>query len=278
MIKIDYSIKKIPGYILGFILFFAPFALFQNSILYLLGSDNYQATIHSLCLRIPIEHLISGKFFALSPIMIIGTSLLLVIAFIFGPLFCGFLCPAGAVTEYLSKLTPSKLKINWSKHLPIAPLRYGFLFGFLLAPFTGGLIACAYCNFYIFDLLLNYALWGYIVAFSSSMLLTMFLWFIVFGLFTQGGRGYCLFFCPVGATQNVVHYLGSKLPFTWKLNVDKDKCKKCNRCVQVCPMTALNIKEDIEYNRHICITCLQCVKACPFKSITYGKTVNEGER
>ncbi len=61
MSAVHYQYQRIFGYILGFIFFFAPFALFQRAILYLLG-QNYDPTIHSLCFRIPIEHILNGHF------------------------------------------------------------------------------------------------------------------------------------------------------------------------------------------------------------------------
>lgn len=86
------------------------------------------------------------------------------------------------------------MKISWSKYTDIVPLRYGMLAGFLIVPFFDGILACAYCNFYVFDLLVNYAARGYFISFTSSMLLTLLLWLVVLGIFTKGGRGFCNFY------------------------------------------------------------------------------------
>lgn len=266
-----YKYQRIVGYIIGFILFFAPVALFQRAILYVLG-QNYDPTIHNLCFRIPIEHILNGRFFSMGVVAVIGTFLLLSAAFFFGPRFCGKLCPAGAVPEYLSKIIPEKYKINWNDYVSIVPLRYGFLVGFLLSPLFGGYLACAYCNYYVFDLLFNFVFWGYAVAFSSSLLLTLILWLFVFGMFTQGGRGFCNFFCPVGALQNFVYYLGSKFSITWQLGIDQDKCMQCGICVKKCPMTCINWDGNIvNPNLHHCILCMECVIHCPYQAITYRK-------
>lgn len=207
-----YQLKRLAGYALGFILFYAPFALFQGIIGYLLTGKWQELSIHSLCLRIPIEHLLDGKIWNYNPISVISTIVLLVTAFFLGPVFCGRLCPAGAFTEYLSKLVPSKYQIEWSKHTEITPLRYGMLAGYCMVPFFGSILACAYCNFFIFDLLVRYYIWGYFISLSSSLILTALVWLIVLGIFTKGGRGFCNFFCPVGAVQNFVHYFSNKLP------------------------------------------------------------------
>ena len=280
MIKNQHLCKRIFGYLLGFMLFFGPFALFQRMMICFFDLPAYNATIHSLCFRIPVEHLLSGKFWSMQPIAFFGTSLLLIVALLFGPLFCGFLCPSGAVGEFLSKLVPTRFKVNWGRRLPVTQLRYGFLFGFLLAPFTGGLIACAYCNFYVFDLIFNYYLWGYTVSFYSNMLLTMILWIVVLGLFTQGGRGFCQFFCPVGAIQNFVYYCGSVLPISWRLQINEKSCVKCQKCIISCPMTAINLntKNQLSLNRHTCILCMECVNVCPNGSLCYKNIWNEADK
>ena len=60
-----FQIKRIIGYMLGFILFYAPGALFTKAIFYLFGRDINEISIHSSCFRIQIEHLLDGKFFAM---------------------------------------------------------------------------------------------------------------------------------------------------------------------------------------------------------------------
>lgn len=267
---------RLLGYAAGFLLFFGPVALFQRAIAFLLG---YQSVpiIHSLCFRIPIEHLLDGKFFVMGLTASVGTILLFAAAFFWGPLFCGHLCPAGAVPEYFSKAIPARFKINWSRAVPVTPLRYGFLLGFALAPFTGGYLACTYCNFYVFDLFANYALWGRIVAFTSSQLVTIILWLFVLGLFTQGGRGFCNFFCPVGALQNLIYSLGCKLPFSWRLRINPTRCNGCGRCADACPMTSLRLSaQGLERNIHNCILCFECVNHCPTGAIAY--TRRDGKR
>lgn len=101
-----YNLKRLTGYALGFILFYAPVALFQRCLFYLLYGSWQPQSIHGLCFRIPIEHILDGIIWRLTSISMLSTLLLLVAAFFLGPVFCGRLCPAGAFTEYLSKLVP----------------------------------------------------------------------------------------------------------------------------------------------------------------------------
>ena len=48
---------------------------------------------------------------------------------------------------------------------------------------------------------------------------------------------------------------------------DLEKCIQCNKCVEVCPVEAVNAS-TYETNMDACIKCMACVKICP----TYAKT------
>lgn len=267
-----FNLQRLAGYVLGFVLFYAPFTLFQRALSHFLTDGRSLQTIHSLCLRIPLEHILDGKMFRYASVSVVSTVILLVTAFVFGPVFCGKLCPAGALPELLSKFVPSKFQISWHKYTEIAPLRYGMLAGFCLVPFFDGILACAYCNFFLFDLLANYYTRGYFISLTSSLILTAFLWVVVFGLFTKGGHGFCNFLCPVGAAQSLVHFLGSKFNFTLRMQVDTSKCIGCGQCVQKCPMEAAGMQDKkAQICQHNCIVCGVCKHACPVQAITYGR-------
>ena len=264
--------RRIAGYLAGFMLFYAPFAFFQKVVYYVYTGKWSDWTVHNFCLRIQLEHILNRNILdaALIPTLFLG--LLLAAAFCFGPFFCGRLCPAGALTEYLSKLIPARWQIAWENYVEIAPLRYGMLAGFVLLPFMGATLACAYCNFYIFDLLTNFIVRGYLVSLSSSMLLTAFLMLVVFGLFTRGGRGYCNFLCPVGAVQNLIYSFSSRLSFIPKLRIDKKRCIGCGKCARSCSMRSMKVADKKAHcNVHHCILCGVCTEVCPVHAIQYGR-------
>lgn len=271
MNNIKHELIRLSGYIGGFILFYAPFALFQRILMSMLGL-NYEPTIHSLCLRIPIEHLVDGKIFTMYSVAAISTGLLLLTAFFFGPLFCGRLCPSGAFGEYLSRPVPPKYQLNWPKYLPVTYFRWGMLAGFVAVPFFDALLACSYCNFFVFDILANFLAYGYVVSFTSSLLLTAFLYLVVFSLFTVGGRGFCNLFCPVGAVQSVAHALGRRFPFVYRLQPKYTKCIKCQKCVRSCSMQALSMTaQGLHYNSDNCILCGKCSQICPQQVFAYKR-------
>ena len=49
---------------------------------------------------------------------------------------------------------------------------------------------------------------------------------------------------------------------------DAEKCIKCNKCVDVCPVEAVNAS-TYATDSDACIKCMACVKSCP----TEAKTV-----
>lgn len=259
-------------YIVGAALFFSPVALFQK-LMITFFHINGRMDIHGMCLRSSISNLVLGKLSMSLSISLIALIMLTIAAVFFGPLFCGSLCPVGALPEYLSKIIPDKFKIDWSRFINPTPVRYGFFAAFILSPFiVGSSICCAYCNFTFFQTLLNGGLWGNFGILGSTTIITALLWLILFGLFTKGGRGFCSFMCPIGAYQNLIYSLTSKLPFVFKLRIDHEKCVSCGVCVKKCPMGALYIgdKGQLKLQINSCILCRQCKAECPKQAISYG--------
>lgn len=266
--------RRLPGYLLGFVLFYAPFALWVTVLDRLFG-DTAAPDIHGTCLRIQLLDVFSGN--GLDVLTVWGASFVLLTgsAVVAGPLFCGRLCAAGAVSEYLSRLVPDRFKIDWAHWVDPTGLRYGFLVGYLAAPFVGGSIACAFCSYAFLERIATGALWNATGVLSSSAILTGVLWLGLFGVFAKGGRGYCAFMCPVGAWQSGLHALGARLPATWKIRFRSEACTRCAVCVDECPMRALRLPAGrtgpLTYNRHTCITCRQCVAVCKPGALSFSR-------
>ncbi|MCS4542027.1 MAG: 4Fe-4S binding protein [Euryarchaeota archaeon] len=300
--NIESKIKKLKRnwlryfmFIVGFLLLVSPFALVARTGLYLMGTTNNPAwqqastdipDIHSTCLRMTVDWIFNGDILervAVYPLrgMIL---VLLPIAFLFGPLFCGWLCPAGSFTESLSRLVPSKFKMNLSNASPTA-IRYGFLAAFVTlavgikfsdvikAKFSS--VCCSYCNFALTNRIIEGAFlldlrdlfFGH---WTSAALITLFLWLFVFGIFMQGGRGFCNFFCPAGALQSLLHFLGSKLRFTYKIRVDQSKCNDCWHCKNSCPVWAIQ-SGSIKIDRHLCNMCKECIIECNHGALSFSR-------
>lgn len=54
------------------------------------------------------------------------------------------------------------------------------------------------------------------------------------------------------------------------------KCKDCYKCVRICPVKAIHIKnEHVRYEAKECIACGQCLEACPQDAIVYVSDLNK---
>jgi polyferredoxin len=267
-----YFWQRIQWYVFGFMLFYGPFSLFSLGLGKILGKPA-DADIHDTCLRIPIQKVLSGEGIEFLSIWGISLVVLILASILFGPFFCGKLCPSGGFSELISRYVPKRVKIDWTKYINPVPVRYGFLAGFVVAPTITGNLNCAYCSFTFFEKLMKAGFWAEMAMLSSCAILTAVLWLGVFGVFTKGGRGYCNFMCPVGAVQSFFHFLGRKFKWTFKLKFAESKCNNCGTCVDECPMGALEKSTDVarvQYNIHHCITCTQCVNSCPQEALSYG--------
>lgn len=72
-------------------------------------------------------------------------------------------------------------------------------------------------------------------------------------------------------------YFGNKTKiYSDKLKIDTDKCVGCGKCVTLCPMKNIMIKDGICVSEDRCTMCYRCVNTCPKQAITLlGKEVVE---
>ncbi|MDD1718415.1 MAG: 4Fe-4S binding protein, partial [Methanoregulaceae archaeon] len=140
---------------LGFFLFVGPFAIAARTVNFLTG-NLATATAHTLCLRMPVDWLFGGRWYALlgsvAAVFILGV---IIIAFIAGPAFCGWLCPVGGISESLSKIVPlpERFRIRIRDPQVTVGLRYGFFAGFIAVSAVAGYklatisgVCCRYCT------------------------------------------------------------------------------------------------------------------------------------
>lgn len=57
-----------------------------------------------------------------------------------------------------------------------------------------------------------------------------------------------------------------------------DKCIECGKCIKVCPMNNIEMKDEKPVFSDKCIFCLSCINRCPVGAIEYhGKTEKNGQ-
>ena len=55
----------------------------------------------------------------------------------------------------------------------------------------------------------------------------------------------------------------------------KDLCTRCGFCVEICPVEAIQLKDEIISNDETCIKCCACVKQCPSQARIFNTPFTE---
>jgi Na+-translocating ferredoxin:NAD+ oxidoreductase RnfG subunit/ferredoxin len=159
---------------------------------------------------------------------------------LWGRVFCGFLCPFGALQDALEKVVPRRFRRELPTWLHRRALKgkYGIL-ALILIPAAAGSQVSIFQYFEPF---------GTVFFFSTSLLL----WSIAGAILLASAvvpRFYCRYACPLGAALA----LGSSLaPFRMPR---VEQCSVCRVCENACPTGAIE-KERIDFKE--CVRCNVC--------------------
>lgn len=165
----------------------------------------------------------------------------------FGRVFCGSVCPLGAMQDFVL-LRPLRIP-HWLENF-LRLFAYLYLCSAIFFAAKGTMfIICRYdpfVSFYRFSGSLPIIITGVCV-----LLISVFI-----------GRPYCRFLCPYGI---ILRHL-SRLS-RWKVNICDDKCIKCGLCERTCPYNAIlppkTSQNEYSVDPASCIACGRCYQACP---------------
>lgn len=168
-----------------------------------------------------------------------------VLSVIGNKLFCGWVCPIGAVQEIFHRLPlPAGLK----KRLPFKitnTIRVAAFIVFIAVVSTAGIITYDYFN--PFELLHWHFTVRLVIVFGITMAAAVFIF-----------RPFCYLWCPLGLFTWVLEHISLV-----KVRVDKDVCSECDICVDESPCPSVRAILDGRISRPDCHACGRCVEACP---------------
>tara|TARA_R110002051_G_scaffold95821_1_gene165833 strand:- start:7276 stop:9384 length:2109 start_codon:yes stop_codon:yes gene_type:complete len=188
--------------------------------------------------------------FLMDPVIFILWSFTFISLFIWGRgLFCGWLCPFGALQEMLAwlakKLHIRQWKIADPLHRRLQWIKYAVLIGLLATAFISLTLAERLAEIEPFKTSITLFFvrnWPFVL--YALVLLGL-------GLFVH--KFYCRYLCPLGAG---LAMLGKYHLFSWLKRIDA--CgKPCQHCKNHCEIGAINRDGSIDYNE--CIQCLECI-------------------
>jgi NosR/NirI family nitrous oxide reductase transcriptional regulator len=191
------------------------------------------------------------QVFLLDPVIFILWVFVFISLFIVGRgLYCGWLCPFGALQEFAGLLAKKfrikQIKIKPQQHKWGQTLKYFILLGLLVSAFFSLNIAEKLAEVEPFktSITLHFVrTWPFVVYAVLLLLLSM-----------KIHKVYCRYLCPLGAGLAIV----GRFPL-FKLLRRRDECgTPCQLCkTKKCDIDAINKDGSIDYGE--CIQCLECV-------------------
>jgi len=185
---------------------------------------------------------------------------LMVIAFflaiLFGPVFCGWICPLGTAQEWVSRFgrkyfrrrfnhfVPAKLDniLRYTRYLVLAWVLY-------MTAASATLIFAAYDPYFA---LFNF--WSSEAALGGLLILGVTL---VLSFFVE--RPWCKYACPYGAVLGLTNLFR-----IFSIRRSESTCKADGACSILCPMN-IPVDQKTIVRDHQCISCLECTSEaiCP---------------
>ena len=192
-----------------------------------------------------VSHITSGIWTGVGvylrdlPLLLLVT-FTLVTTLIWGRVFCGFLCPFGALQDVIDHIVPK----SWKRPLPqrihrrATWIKYGILAVILVPAILGS----------------DVSLYQYFEPFGTVFFLSPSfpLWLIAGGFLAASvviPRFYCRYACPLGAALGILSLVSfRRIPRV-------EHCSLCSVCEQKCPTGAIR-KEVVDV--HECVRCNVC--------------------
>ncbi len=169
------------------------------------------------------------------------------IIYLFGNLFCGWICHKGAVQEFL-------FRQRWQVRVPpqidrwLQKLKYVLLILILLWPLIYR--QKLFLKIDPFKAMFNLGGSTFLLLFAALVLLSSLFFF----------RPFCRYVCPFGAAAGIINHFGF---FRLKMKPGQN-CTGCNACLSHCPAAAIRPQRGGEatVDAANCIACGECCQAC----------------
>lgn len=185
---------------------------------------------------------------ALIGLYLLEISVLLSLIFLFGNLYCGWVCHKGGIQEFL-------FKPRWAIRVPLwldNILRHGRIALLIFIIFYPLLAHQKFFNkIDPFKALFNLrGSLGLLIFLGITLIASVFIY-----------RPFCRYFCPFGVLASWVNAAGL---FRIKAG---ESCVACRLCVKTCPTGALSISRkgasvETDFKPELCFSCLECRKSC----------------
>ncbi len=219
----------------------------------------FPITIYYLSPVLPFMGLANGIINA--SLLIFGA--LFLISLVFGRVFCGWICPGGAVGEVCSLIyDKNKKPAYWVKWVIWFIWVFLYLYLLISLNFNIGKIE------FFYEIPQGISILNPQAIFIYYFFITIILVFS----FVIAKRGFCHYICwmaPFMIIGNKIRFI-TKIP-SLKINANKEECISCGICNKNCPML-LGVQKMVlseKMNNTECILCGSCIDNCPKEAIKF---------
>jgi ferredoxin len=192
-----------------------------------------------------VSHITSGIWagagvYARDLPLLLMVSFTLVTTLIWGRVFCGFLCPFGALQDLIDRVVPKRFKkaLPPTVHARAKWVKYGVL-ALIVLPALAGSRVSLYQYFEPFGTVFfrsqSVLLWAIALAFLGASVVIP--------------RFYCRYACPLGAALGVLSLV------SFRRIARVEQCTLCSVCEQKCPTGAIQ-REAVDFAE--CVRCNVC--------------------
>ena len=187
--------------------------------------------------------------------LIVSTIPLVIVAIIFGRVFCSYVCPL----NFLLELLPVKRKrILQARTLPLVSLAIVLVLSAIVSVPVFNTMSPVFA-------FMRMILFGFGV---EVILLAM----VIGAAFIWGQKIWCRTLCPLGAIYGL---LGVK---RWlALQIDESKCIHCGKCEKVCSMGTAPARKNFD-DACLCTNCGDCVDVCKKGAISFSMNALKDKR
>lgn len=219
------------------------------------------ASVHAICPFGGVETLYqlatTGDWLQkIHPSAMVLFGIVAMLSVLFGPVFCGWVCPMGSIQEWVSNLGRRIFKNRFNHIVPkkvdglLRYLRYGLLALVLYQTAVSGKLLFENADPY-------YALFHFWTGETSIMALVILGLVLALSLVVE--RPFCKYACPYGAVLGVTNLFR-----IFKVRRKASTCISCGLCSSACPM-GIEVSSKSDVTDHQCISCLKCTSesACP---------------
>ncbi|MBO5722492.1 MAG: 4Fe-4S binding protein [Lentisphaeria bacterium] len=204
----------------------------------------------------------------------------------FGRIYCSWFCPLGLFQEVVERTGHAVCKTPKRVFKPAHRLFRVIFFAVITALVLGGTalplgyvepysvfgkFASTLCRSLFFwinseTVNLNQSAVFYDQRWIAALVFYGVLLFIFIALIVFKGRIFCNTLCPAGTLLALLAHYSRR---GCKLVIDKDKCVKCGKCVNVCNANCIDITDSQTIDFARCFMCLECAGVCPVKAVKY---------